>query len=593
MSVEFAVKLTDQVTAPTRAMAGGLAQAAKNANLLEKQMAALQNAATKAAATGNVAGFQKAATQYSSLHTELTRLRGEFPSLTAAQHEASGASKMLSAGVESLGTALTEMLNPATLAAAALGAIVAVSAAVGAALYEGAKMALEASEAFEKLSATMNALTGGNGKATIATLDELTAKLGMTRAQLAPLAEQLLAMGVPVAQLKTQLTALATVQAVGINGGTEAYLGLLKKLEGQTKVSGKSLVNLYKTGVSVAEIAKKLGLSVKELQAKLKAGTLDAEKFKTALAQAIQAKGAEALAAQARSLSAQWAQLQENIRKLFEDVNVKPFLDALKSLLSVFDQNTASGKALHAAVKGLFDGLFAAASKVLPYIKIAFLALVVGALKFYIALKPAIAQWKAFLGTSGNGEKLKQLIVSMAESFAVWGPIINRAAIALLQLFKIGVALHSAFGTGGKGVGQALVMGIIDGMTGGLGSVIAAGLKLGLAAVAGAKEGAGAHSPSVKTAAIGQFMGAGLAGGMRAANDNVSKAGEKMGSVAVGATAKGASGGAPGGGGSNTFNIEVHIGGGGKPEETKAAVLDGLADAFEKLGITRATVNAA
>ena len=41
MSVEFAVKLTDQVTAPTRAMAGGLAQAAKNANLLEKQMAAL------------------------------------------------------------------------------------------------------------------------------------------------------------------------------------------------------------------------------------------------------------------------------------------------------------------------------------------------------------------------------------------------------------------------------------------------------------------------------------------------------------------------------------------------------------------------
>src|SRR5262249_52407041 len=146
---------------------------------------------------------------------------------------------------------------------------------------ESAKLAVEMSDLKAKMTATFSALGGGAG--TIAMLDKLTTKLGMTRAELAPLAEQLMGMGIQGAALEKQLTALASVKAIGIEGGQEEFLRILKKLEGQSKISSKELVNLYKTGVNVNEIAAQMGMSVKQLEAGLKNGTVSAKAFGSAL----------------------------------------------------------------------------------------------------------------------------------------------------------------------------------------------------------------------------------------------------------------------------------------------------------------------
>lgn len=492
--------------------------------------------------------------------------------------------------------AIEMMIDPAALATTAIAAVGAAVAAAGIALVAGAAEALEQSEALRKLTSQMDALSGGSGKQIVAQLDAIRGALGMTREQMGPLASQLLGVGVSTANLADQMKALATVQAIGINGGTEEYLSILKKVNGESKVSAKTLENLYKTGVNVAEIASKMGVSVKQLQAGLKAGTIDSKKFSAALTEAVTEKGATALAAQAESLTNQWAIFKENIGKLFEGVDAGPFLKAVKSLLSIFDQSTASGRTMKAAITGTFNAIFSIASKVLPYVKAFMLGIVIGALKVYIALKPAIAELGKLFG-GGGGDNTKSLTIAaklgefIAELAMVFVKAIN-ATITLVKWFKslydIGAKIGDAFK--GDGIAAQFVQGLIRGITGGAGAVIDAVKNLGSSMLDSVKATLGIHSPSAEMFKLGSFTAKGFAGGVAAANDNVMAAGADMGgAVATGAVQAPASGG----GGGNTFNVSITVNGGSSPQETADRVAEAVTEVFERLALTQGLGTAA
>ena len=71
---------------------------------------------------------------------------------------------------------------------------------------------------------------------------------------------------------------------------------------------------------------------------------------------------------------------QEALAHIFSGVKVEPFLKAMQTVLAIFDENAASGKALKALVEVILNPLFSAAAKIGPYVKNVFRGMVVAAL---------------------------------------------------------------------------------------------------------------------------------------------------------------------------------------------------------------------
>ena len=491
-------------------------------------------------------------------------------------------------------------LAPVGLAVA--GALLAVGAAAAGLVIAGAKLAIEASALKEKLITTFDALTGGTGREMLATIDGLRGKLGMTREELAPIAEQLLGMGVATKDLPRQLEAIASVKAIGITGGVEEYLAIQKKLAGQTKITSKDLANLYKTGVNVDEVAKAMGISTKQLQDGLKHGTIDAKKFSEALRQAVTLKGASALERQANELSSIWALAKENIKSLFEDVDAGPFIAGLKSVLGMFDKSSASGKAFKLIITQAFNAIFAVAAKVFPYVKAFLLGLAIGALKLYIALKPTIAKLQEFF-KGGPDKSTLSFVEALGEGLKGLAPIIELGAssfIAFGKMAQAGIAraqaifafldrarafvseLTGLFGGGGSAAGGSLIDGIVAGITGKAGSVYAALTQMAGTAIDTLKGALKISSPSKVTEELGKHTVGGFEGGI----DKQSGAVEDAWGGAVGAfdMPKGPPSGAGGGGKQITINVGgVTINGAGK--ELGEVTEESLSTAYERLAL--------
>lgn len=434
-----------------------------------------------------------------------------------------------------------------------LGIATAALAAVGVAVIGAgvamASFALEVVEAKEKALATFSALAGGSeaAEALYDKLGDLRGELSMTRAQLIPITDQLLSMGVAAADIPDKLKAIATIKAVGIEGGVEAYLDVIKKVSAHTPIAKKSLDNLYKTGVNVGEVAAEMGISIKALQLGLQSGTVDAEKFQAALTKLVTDKGAPALATD--SLTSEWAILKESIADLFDGVDAAPFLASFKDLLGVFGKGTGSANALKAGITAALNGIFSVAAKVLPYIKLGIEKFLIAALKVYIWLKPHFTQIGAVLKYVGMGI-LGIVAVAGALVAIVVGvaAVVTALTIALvgLAVALVGAVAH-AIGTAIAwlaGMGQAaynaagdFIMGLVNGIKNGAGIVIDAVKGLGKSVLGGLKGVLGIASPSKEFAKLGQFAGAGFASGLDAFTPRVAVSAEGMGAAASGGAA--------------------------------------------------------
>ena len=449
--------------------------------------------------------------------------------LVSLKDEVSGPADEMLSSITGLSGGLTGLLG------AALGAV----AGLGALVVAGAGLALEMSDARAKLDATMNALAGSTqaGQATIAMIDQLGASTGLTRDELSSMAEKLMAVGIQGDALKAQLTALASIKALTGDAGVTAYESALAKLNEGLPVTAKQLLALQEAGIPVDAIAKQLGYdSLPALQKALKSGKVSAQQFKDAMTNAVTASGAQALEVQANSLANQWARFKESIGHLFEGVDAGPFLAGLKSVLHLFDADTASGKAMKAAITATFNAIFSLAAKVFPYIKKAIELVIIAALKIYIAFKPVIAAFKQLVSDGGPSIDFLKFFKLELGGFVAMG---QRVANSIMFVIKAIVFLQNTF-QHAKDAAKEMIQGLVDGISNGAGAVWDAIKAMATGAMDTLKKTLGISSPSKVFAGFGKHVGAGFAQGITGASVQVEHSAGKMSAAAIGGATKAA-----------------------------------------------------
>jgi hypothetical protein len=524
-------------------------------------------------------------------------LRAFAKSLDNALGIASQGRNALGQFTESIGplTGVVDAIAPfaPALLAVAGAAVVAAGALVGL-IFKGSELALEVTEMRDELRTTFEALGNGPGAGakTLAMLDQLGLKLPQTTKQLGEWATTLMSAGMRDAPaLEKGLKAIASAQAIiGSQGDAAAkkVTTLLSKLSEAAQLHKPFQLTekqLQGIGVDVADIAKQLGIPAAKLRAMMKSGAVDAKKFGDALQEALIEKGAGPLEKMGNRLSVVWGKFKENIGLLFADVDTGPFIAGLKDVLSIFGQNTASGKAMKAAITGAFNAIFSVAAKVFPYVKAALLQVVIAGLKIYIALKPAAKALSELFKSGKDGQGLAtfmRILIPMFDLIVGGAKVASRGIVAFVGVVKmiegafdsakakvtaVMAEIKSIVGGGGSAAGGSLIDGLVAGVESKSGMIMAAIRNLGGSIIDSLKGALGVHSPSTEMMKIGNFAGQGLALGMKASNDNVGGAAASMSGATMGGAAAGAKGGPSSGGGIHIDSITININGAGNAHE--------------------------
>jgi phage-related protein len=138
---------------------------------------------------------------------------------------------------------------------------------------------------------------------------------------------------------------------------------------------------------------------------------------------------------QALDFGNQIATLKSNVLNLFADVNTGPFLDALHSLVMLFDDSTTSGQVLKSAITGIMDTLFSLATDAIPYVRIGFKLLENAGLRIYIF-------YKEF--TAAHSELIDKIVLG----FEAIGAVIAGAAALWLAFQTVMIGGAIAIGLG-------------------------------------------------------------------------------------------------------------------------------------------------
>jgi hypothetical protein len=329
------------------------------------------------------------------------------------------------------------------------------------------------------------------------------------------------------------------------------------------------------TGLAFNDVAKAVaaaqGVSVERAAQMLRKGQVSVKVGLEAMNAAVQAKFGKTVAAQMLSLNTQFSKMKEGLGRLFDGVDIEPFLRGLKLITGLFSEQTVTGAALKTLFSSMFSGLAAASEGIFPIISAFLRGMVIAALTSYIAflrVRKAIAD--AFGGDSagkidwimtamtvgkyavyGLGVALFALVGIFALLAAVFLPLMFvlslpfiLAAAVVYGLYKaiamiasaasamfgaIVAALSAITGIDLAAVGTNLVKSLANAITAGASLVIAAVTNLGTSAMSALKGILGIASPSKVFTAYGKFTAEGFADGVEdgtpAANETVKQLG--------------------------------------------------------------------
>lgn len=476
-----------------------------------------------------------------------------------------GAAKMLDLVVPGLGQAVSALIEVGSL----MGGIFVELAA------KGAELSLEAVESKEKMVALFTALKPGgqSGKEVVQMLDNLSGSLAMTREQLAPLAQQFLAMGTKyLPDLRQHLEAAASA-AVLAPGGAQSYVNLAKKISATSDIletlgvkNEKALVKwdvkLAGVGVTFDDVAKAAGKSSKVFQEGLVNGTIKAQEFGDALREAIIQKGEGPLEKLADSFDFIKAQAKSLAMHLFEDVDIKPFIDGVKELGKAFGPTTAAGQAMKFLVEKGFNLLFKSVAALLPYVTKFFLQIIIWSLKAYLMIKQhwegitiafkilgaalgLIAVLFAVVATSiagfiAVGVGMTVFVFALAAGIIWLGYKIIEFAVAVAKaipdaLDAIGKFVTDSWASlkawvpGAVEAAGNFVDGLVQGIENGVSKVVDSVTNLGEEAANALKKSLGIASPSKVMFEAGMNTGQGFADGLEASVTKTSKASAGLG----------------------------------------------------------------
>ncbi len=439
--------------------------------------------------------------------------------------------------------------------------MLALGAAAAAVVFEGAKLAISASDMHDDLLAAFSALAGGDkaGQAVMDTIRGLSSTLPQGEEQLSKWSKALLSAGLPADKLAQSLTAVAGAGTLA-EGGSEKLLGILSKLSEAGEKGTKfkfSFAQLAGTGVSESELLAKLGFTPKTFEAAKKAGKVTGANIAEALTSILAEKTKGTLEGNINDLEAIWMRFKGNVRHIFEGLGkaIDPFLKEVSKLGDMFSQDSATGQTMKLIVTQAFTAIFNAATKVLPYIRRGFLLLTIAALQVWIALKPLGKEIANLWTQMTYGKDGASTMQSFADALSFAVSMASKFIAGAIMVVEALQFLYAKFNET-KDAASALIDGLVDGINNGSGLVMDAIRNLGTNAITTLKNAILSHSPSKAFEKIG-FGGiaAGLAGGI--------DAGAPMVSASVGDMAGGAMGAASAyrsGQGGGQINITVEPG---------------------------------
>lgn len=346
----------------------------------------------------------------------------------------------------------------------------------------------------------------------------------------------------------------------------EADLGGLAKSLRDAKVSAAEMPAALEAAALAESALGKGGAA--DYIAQLKAGKLEVKAF----AAESRRNFGGVVAKQMTSLDGIAKTFKGNIGDLFGGLNIEPVLAALQTLADLFNVNTATGRAMKAVFEGVFQPLINQAQTAAWAVEALFLGLGIGALKAYIALKPAIQKIAAALNIDTSGIEIEDVLAAVAKAaefaapvllalgvafgavlaavgllgaaFAamnvaavvavlgtlgasVWG-LVSSVGAVVARVREAGAGLTGAFSGAVNGalaflrgvparlqaLGADLIAGLVRGITAGGGAVAAAVTGVATNAIGAAKAALGIASPSKVFASIGEDTGAGAAVGL-------------------------------------------------------------------------------
>lgn len=549
MGIQFSVDMSGNVATNAKMAASALSSNAAAAKILKTEMGSLEDRMVKASAIGDTKALKK-------LTTDLGLVKKAFGELPPTMQKAAMGESEVARGATKLSGALEGQLQKmggagpvisglifklgglggayGAVAAVAVGAIATIVLGISALKAWGMRLAIEAVEAKEKLLSLFSAMAGSRsaGAATVAMLGKLSDELGVTRESLGGAAREFAAMGITdLGALRSQVRAVTAITAVMGDEGAAAYSKLVAKTQeaidtgSKFKLADKQIAQWRQMGLNIGDIAKRMGLTSQALEQGLAKGTVDAKKFQAALGDVAREKFGDALAAQAMQPAKQWDKLKENFSRLFEDVNVKPLLEAFQRVVQIFSGDKASGKAMKVGLTATFNSVIASSAKMVDWLVGAFLKVEIAALKIAIWARPWLAWFdaldskygiidKLITGVKAFGVVLGVIAAVFFAPLAYLAVVLTAGAVALATIVGWAVAAGEALGglaAQALTAAENFVGGLVDGIVGGLGRVVDAAKNLAQGALDAVTGLFDSHSPSLVMKRIGLV---GVAGGL-------------------------------------------------------------------------------
>jgi hypothetical protein len=570
----------DAVKASEAAYSQAESAADRAAKSVEKIGIAIQLQQQKmadAAAAGNEKAFEKAAAAVELLQQKQAvasekadELRAALIGHAEAVNEAKSAAVAAQAAETQLGSAMASVKNQAALVAKALDSE---AKAQKAASDAAAKTAKSQAYAAAKASAGAAAAAAGSGKVNeiaeglgklggplgIAGQKALGAAEGMKKlgaslgsagpyvamvVVVAALAAGLAVLGVAAAGAAIKISAWAVANADAARTQELVLAGIARSARGGDELAAAIDDISRSTGLAddkIQGMAKTLadsGLRGKELTDKL---------TETAEAAAKLEFGPD-FQKRLLSMDVQTARFKKNIASTFSigSSSLEPLLKGIRSLIELFDTQNASGRAMQAVFRSVFEPLIEGATKTIPTLRTNFILAQIQILKGLIQLKLFTQQYGDELRFAGKAVAvLTALIVGgllLAIGFVIVNLIIIGAAFGFVvgvvtaliagvvwlgaQLLTLGVAANEAVvgkikaafdwlaSVSLSDIGTAMIDGLVNGITASAAKVTSALKGVVDGAVKTAKSALGIASPSKVFAEIGGYTAEGMSEGV-------------------------------------------------------------------------------
>lgn len=329
--------------------------------------------------SASIAAVDKMRASIAQLEGDLAKKKGGLGSLLGGLDGAKSG-----AGAQTAMAEMVAMSGPILAVAAAVMVLVTALAATAFAL---TSFALGAANAHRSTLLLMGALTGSTQAATenVAAIERVADSTALAKSQVEDIGKRLAIAGIDGQRFETTLGAISTATALlGESAGSHLE-GIIEKSKalGHFQFSDRQLKGL---GLSFADLAAQLNMTGPAFKAAMKAGQVSVEQGVDAINAAITTRFGAGSAGMMLDFNVQMMKAKEHLTALFKDINIEPFLKAMHDLLSLFDQSTDSGKAMHLILTKGFDALFAVIAKVEPFAKAFFQGVLIGALLIYIGV---------------------------------------------------------------------------------------------------------------------------------------------------------------------------------------------------------------